>query len=173
MLASRLPTSFLDAYSLSMSSLGSNALFMVISFLVLWSICLSSSLVYLRKGPEYLMRDTAEVFIRLIRFLLESFVSSSFEVLLIYSFWISTYYYHYYYHSIIWTFHISVSRLLSLPSLLLSSSLLLLLLLFPLRVFRHNISWQAFNGVWAFASLLWSPELLWVVRPISAIYQPI
>ena len=44
--------SFLGTHSLSMSSLGCNVLCMVISFLVLWSICLSSSLVHLRKGPE-------------------------------------------------------------------------------------------------------------------------
>ena len=86
MLASPLPPSFLDTYYLSTSSLGCNALCMVISFLVLWSICLSSSLVHLRKGPEYLTRDTAQVYISLMRFLLESFVSSSFRVLLRYSF---------------------------------------------------------------------------------------
>ena len=57
MLASPLPPSFLGTYSLSTSSLGCNALCIVISFLVLWSICLSSSLVHLRKGPEYLTRD--------------------------------------------------------------------------------------------------------------------
>ena len=78
MLASPLPPSFLDTNSLSMSSLGCNALCMVISFLVLWSICLSLSSVHFRKGPEYLTRGTAQVFIPLIRFLLESFVSSSF-----------------------------------------------------------------------------------------------
>ena len=44
MLASPLPPSFLDTYNLSTSYLGCNALCMVISFLVLWSICLSSSL---------------------------------------------------------------------------------------------------------------------------------
>ena len=86
MLASPLPPSFLDSYSLSMSSLGCNALCMVISFLVLWSIYLSSSLVHLRKGPEYLMRGTAQVFIPLRRFLLESFVLSSFLVFLRYFF---------------------------------------------------------------------------------------
>ena len=86
MLASPLPPSFLETYSLSTSSLGYNALCMVISFLVLWSICLSSCLVHLRKGPEYLTRGTAQVFIPLMRFLLESFVSSSFLVLLRYSF---------------------------------------------------------------------------------------
>ena len=88
MLASPLPPSFLGTYRLSMSSLGCNALCMVISFLVLWSICLSSSLVHLRKGPEYLTRSTAQVFISLIRFMLWSFVSSIFLVLLRYSFWI-------------------------------------------------------------------------------------
>ena len=60
---------------------------MVISFLVLWFICLSSSLVHLN-GPEYLMRVTAQIFIPLIRFLflLYSFVSRSFLVLLKYDF---------------------------------------------------------------------------------------
>ena len=53
-LASPLPPSFLDTYSLSTSSLGCNTLCMVISFLALWSICLSSSLVYFKNGPEYL-----------------------------------------------------------------------------------------------------------------------
>ena len=47
-------------------------------FLVLWSICLSLSLVHFRKGPEYLTRGTAQVFITFIRFLLLSFVSSGF-----------------------------------------------------------------------------------------------
>ena len=63
MLASPLPPSFLDTYSRSTSSLGCNALCMDISFLVLWSICLSSSLVHLRKGPEYLTRGTAQIII--------------------------------------------------------------------------------------------------------------
>ena len=88
MLAGPLPPSFLETYSLSTSSLGYNALCIVISFLVLWSICLSSSMVHLRKGPEYLTRGTAQVFIPLISVLLLSFVSSSFLVLLRYSFWI-------------------------------------------------------------------------------------
>ena len=86
MLASPLPPSFLDTYCLSTSSLGCNALYMVISFLVLWSICLSSHRVHLRKGPEYLTRGTVQIFIPLMRFLLESFVSSSFVVCLRYYF---------------------------------------------------------------------------------------
>ena len=56
MLASPVPPSFLGTYNLSTSSLGCDALCMVISFLVLWSICWSSSLVHLRKGPEYLTK---------------------------------------------------------------------------------------------------------------------
>ena len=81
MLASPVPPSFLYTYSLSTLSLRCNALCMVISFLVLWSIFLCSSLVHLRKGPKYLTRDTAQVFIPLNRFLLGSFL-----VLLRYSF---------------------------------------------------------------------------------------
>ena len=86
MLASPLPLSYIETYSMSTSSLGCNALRIDISFLILWSICLSSSLVYLRKGPEYLTSGTAQIFNPLIRFRLESFVSSSFLVLLRYSF---------------------------------------------------------------------------------------
>ena len=61
---------------------------MVISFLVLWSICLSSSISPFQKWPEYLTRNTAQVFIPLIRFLQDCLVSSSFLVLLRYSFFI-------------------------------------------------------------------------------------
>ena len=62
------------------------SLCMVISFLILWSICLSSSRVYFKNSPEYLTRDTAQVFIPLIRFLLCSFVSINILVLQRYSF---------------------------------------------------------------------------------------
>ena len=86
MLASPLPTSFLETYSLSMSSLGCSALCIIISFLVFLSICLSSSVVHFRKGPRYLTSGAGQVFIPLIRFLQVSFVSSSFLVLLRYSF---------------------------------------------------------------------------------------
>ena len=47
MLASLLPPSFLVIYSLSTSSLRCKALWIIISFLVLWSIC-SSSLISIR-----------------------------------------------------------------------------------------------------------------------------
>ena len=43
---------FLDTYSLSMSSLTCKALCIVMSFLVLWSICFSSSLVHFKNDPE-------------------------------------------------------------------------------------------------------------------------
>ena len=77
--------SFLDTYSLSTSFLGCNALCIVIIFLVLWSICSSSSLVHFKNCPEYVTRGTTQVFIHLIRFLQYSFVSSSFLVILSYS----------------------------------------------------------------------------------------
>ena len=86
MLTSHLPPSFLDTYSLQTSFLGCNALYLVIGFLVLRSICLSSSLIHFKKGPEYLTKDTAQIFIHLIRFLQDSFVWSSFLVLLRYCF---------------------------------------------------------------------------------------
>ena len=86
MLVSPLSPSFLGTYSLSTSSLGCNAFFMGISFLVHWSICLSSSLVHFKNGPEYLTRGTAQVFIPLTRFLLWNFVSNNFLALLRYSF---------------------------------------------------------------------------------------
>ena len=69
-LASTLPPSFLDTYSLSTSSLGCNALCTVISVLVLWPISLSSSLSYVRKGPEYLTRGTTQVLARYYYYLL-------------------------------------------------------------------------------------------------------
>ena len=86
MLANPLPPSILDTYSLSTSSLWYNNLCMVISFLVLWSICLSSSFPHFKNGPEYLTRGTAQLFISLLRFLRASFVASSFQVHLRHSF---------------------------------------------------------------------------------------
>ena len=85
-LASPLPLSFLDMYNLSTSFQGCKALCMVISFLVLWPICLRSSLVHFKNGFEYLRKGTAKVFTPLIRYLLYNFVSSSFLVLLRYTF---------------------------------------------------------------------------------------
>ena len=47
------------------------------SFLVLWSICLSSSLVHFKNNSEYLTKETAQLFIPLMRVLLCGLVLSS------------------------------------------------------------------------------------------------
>ena len=75
MLVRPLPPSFLDTHSLSISALGCKAWCIIINFLVLWSICLSSSLLHFKNGPKFLTRGTAQVFILLMRILLQSFVS--------------------------------------------------------------------------------------------------
>ena len=69
-----------------MSFIGSKALWMVINFLVFWIISLSSFLAPFKNGPEYLTTGTVLIFIPLLRFLLQSLVSSSFLVLLRYYF---------------------------------------------------------------------------------------
>ena len=69
-LTSPLSTSFLKIYILSMSSLGwCKTLYIIINFLVLWSICLNSSLAHFKNGPDDLSRWTGQVFIPLMRFL--------------------------------------------------------------------------------------------------------
>ena len=82
-------------------------------FFVLWSICLSSSPVHFKKGPEYLTRGTAQVFILLVGFLLDSFVSIIIIIIIIIiicylytyfiiiiiiyiDYYLYTYYYYYY-----------------------------------------------------------------------------
>ena len=52
-------------------------------FLVHWPICLSYSLVHLKNDPEYLTRETALVFIPLIRLLLHNLILSKFLVLIL------------------------------------------------------------------------------------------
>ena len=59
MMACRL--SLFLTYSLSVSSLGCKALGIIMSVLVLWSICWSSSLDYIKNSPEYLLRGTTPV----------------------------------------------------------------------------------------------------------------
>ena len=54
-------SSFLDINSLSISSLGYNTWCIIINFLVLWSIYLSSSIVPFKNGPEYLTRGIGQV----------------------------------------------------------------------------------------------------------------
>ena len=63
------------------------------SFLVLWFICLSSSLVYFKNGPVYLKMRTAMVFIPLMRFLLCTLISSNFLVLLRYCFFFFSFFF--------------------------------------------------------------------------------
>ena len=68
------PTSFLDI-STSTSSLGCKASCLVISFRVLWFICLVSYLFNFKNGPRYFTSRTVEVIISFITFLLYSLVS--------------------------------------------------------------------------------------------------
>ena len=79
---------FLDIFSPSMSSLGCKVLCIVINYLVLRPICWSSSLDHSTNGPEYLTKGTAQVFIPLMKFLLQSVgfkkFSCSFQVLFSY-----------------------------------------------------------------------------------------
>ena len=55
-------------------------------FLVLWSICWSLPLAHFKNSPKYLTKETAQVFILLMRFLPHSLASSSFLVPLSHSF---------------------------------------------------------------------------------------
>ena len=65
-------------------------MWIVVNFLVLWSICLTSSLVHF-KNDEYFTRGTSQMFISLMRFLLQSLISRSFLFLPKYSFLMFSY----------------------------------------------------------------------------------
>ena len=84
--ASKSSSSFFSWYKLSMSSFGWKVLCIVSNFLVLWSICLSSSLIHFKNGPGYLTRETTQVFIPFIRFPQQNFVSISFLIILRFSY---------------------------------------------------------------------------------------
>ena len=71
-------SSSLDTYGLFILSLICKALCIVMSFLVLLSICQNSSFVHFKNCSEYLTRGTAQIFIPLMRFLPCSLFSSSF-----------------------------------------------------------------------------------------------
>ena len=132
MLVSRLHPSFLDIYNLLISSLESKALCIVISFLILWSICLIYFLVHFKDSPKYLTRGTAQAFISLMGFLQQSLFSRGFLVRLWYSLLIflssspvcwcplpvfpSTYHHHHHHHQVVLPAQISLtlSRHLSL-----------------------------------------------------------
>ena len=81
----RFPPSVLNIYNLSMSFLAIKALGMVNSFLVLSSICLSSSHIDFNNAFGYLIINTAQVLISLTRFLLRNLVLRNFLSLLRYS----------------------------------------------------------------------------------------
>ena len=76
----------LDSYSLSISFPGRKPLCIVFNFIVPWFICLTSALHHFKNGPENLIRGTAQVFIRWMRFLLQNLVSRRFLVRLRYDF---------------------------------------------------------------------------------------
>ena len=73
-------------HSLSMLSPECKKLCKVNNFLVLWSICLSYSLVHFKNGQEYFTTGTVQVYIPVMRFLLQSLVSRSFLILQRHSF---------------------------------------------------------------------------------------
>ena len=99
------------------------------SFLVLWSICWSSSLVHFKNDPEYLLRRTAQVFIL--------WWDSSCRA----CFWEV--------FSFVW------------------DTLLLFLLFF------HTSTWWYFLiGIWVITSLLMSPGLFKLLKPILAMLNP-
>ena len=64
--------------SQSISSLVCRTLCIVINFFVFWSVCLSSSLVLLKNGLDYLTRWISQVSILLTWFLLKSLVAKMF-----------------------------------------------------------------------------------------------
>ena len=152
MMASPLLPSFLGTYSLSISSLGCNALCIVMSFLVLWSICWSSSFVHSKNGPGYLTRWVLQAFTLLMSYFIHRLVSSNFHVLQRYYF----------------------KNFLS-PSLVWGCSLLIfpgtckfpLISKYSFKVFHISVSWWLFTGVWVTASLLKSPGLFSVFWPSS------
>ena len=84
----RCPHSFLDTHSLSVSSQGCKVLCLVSSLLVLWSICLSSSLVHFQNPRGFLTSRAAKMLLPLMRLLLFNMVLDSVLVLLRYSFFI-------------------------------------------------------------------------------------
>ena len=73
------------AIPLSPFFLALTTLYVVIIFLNLWTICLSSKPIHFKNGPQWLTRRNDQVCIPLMRFLLQSFVLRSFLVLPKYS----------------------------------------------------------------------------------------
>ena len=86
MLDISLPPTFLDTYNLSITSLWCKGLCIVIKFLILWFICLSSSLIYFKNSHKYLTRGVSQEFNLLMRFLQQSLRSRNVLVHLRYTF---------------------------------------------------------------------------------------
>ena len=86
MLVSSLPPPFLVTYSLSISSPGCKVLCIVINFYVLWTIYRSSSFVHLKYGLHNVTWRTSQVFIYLMRWILQYLASVCFLVRLKYHF---------------------------------------------------------------------------------------
>ena len=152
MLVSPLPPSLLDTYSLSTLSLGCNALCMVISFLVLWSISLSFSLVHFKNGPEYLPRGQS----RYLSFW-QSYYDRVLSRVIFWFFW-DTLFKIFLSFPLVWCCQLPLS-----PSIPRFPFLRLLLL----KVFHTGVSWWSFTVVWITASFLRSPGLFSVFWPIS------
>ena len=68
-------------YLILNTSIWCKVLWIVFNFLVLWTICLSSSLVYFKNGTKYLTRVTAKIVVPRMRFLLYILVSVDFLVI--------------------------------------------------------------------------------------------
>ena len=87
----KLSFSFFSLHIPSVSCLGFKALRIIISFLVRWSICLSSSLFHFKNGPEYVTKVTAKILKLLTRLLLLIWLWVAFPFSYSYFFFISTY----------------------------------------------------------------------------------
>ena len=86
MLASPLPPFLLDTFNMSTSSQGCNALCIIISFLVLWSICSRSSLVHFKNGIIIIIIIIIDFVLRLASFILLRLLAD-----------LKNYYYYYYF----------------------------------------------------------------------------
>ena len=127
-----------------MLSLGCSDLCRVISFLVIWSIYFSSSLVHFRN--KYLTRGAAQVFIPFISF----------------CYWVFTQVVFYFFCNIL--FELCLSSTLVWWCQPPSYPIIIIIII---RTFHINASRWFFTGVWVTASILMSPGLFLVFWPFS------
>ena len=139
-----------------------NSLCLVINFLDLWSICLSSFLVHHKNGLVYPTRGNDQVFIALMRFYCWAWFWST-------SWFVSAF---------LCLLSLFPSSFPSFKSSLCILDLVILILIiilvshyyhyiYFLRVFHISVSWWSFTGVWVTANLLKSPGLFSVFWPFS------